>query len=216
MKQTLPRIAFLFAVAALAGCAVVPAYDYAYEQPSPVTVYAAPPAPLVEYRGLSPAFGYVWIDGYWNWGGVRYSWVPGRWVNPPPGQVWVPRVWQRDGERWHSQGGHWHKQRGYQEYREYPRPAPPQAVWPRREHQPQPFSRLSEPLQQPELARRAERPQARAGEQRLQPPVLRHEPARGQAEAAAQRRAPDENRDGRRPRKWPEDGEQRDQHRVIP
>mgnify|MGYP001008581987 FL=1 len=110
MTSPRTRLAILLAAAALGGCAVVPAYDYGpsygYDQPS-VIAYAAPPAPLVEYRGLPPAIGYVWIDGYWNWGGVRYTWVPGRWQNPPPGQLWVPRVWQRDGDRWRSHGGHW-------------------------------------------------------------------------------------------------------------
>ena len=87
-----------------------------------VTVYAAPPPPLVEYRGLPPAFGYVWLDGYWDWGRGRYDWVPGRWVSPPPGRFWVPRVWRRDGERWHSHGGHWESHRPPQ------RLAPPPTV----------------------------------------------------------------------------------------
>ena len=141
------RLALLLAAAALAGCVVMPAYDHEDYDPAPaVTVYAAPPAPLVEYRGLPPAYGYVWLDGYWNWGGgTRYSWVPGRWANPPPGRVWVPRVWQRDGERWHAHGGHW------EQHRE-DRRRPPQFVSPRHEFQPQPqpVQRPPEPWRRPE------------------------------------------------------------------
>ena len=152
MTSPRTRLALLFAAAALGGCAVVPAYDYGpsygygqgYEPAPAVTVYAAPPAPLVEYRGLPPAYGYVWLDGYWNWGGARYSWVPGRWQNPPPGQVWVPRVWQRDGDRWQSHGGHW------QEQREYRRSEPSQPGWPHRESQPQPIQRSPEPWRRQE------------------------------------------------------------------
>ncbi len=241
MKQPRARIAILFAaVAALAGCAVVPAHDYGYEPAPAVTVYAAPPAPLVEYRGLPPAYGYVWLDGYWNWGGVRYVWIPGRWVNPPPGQVWVPRVWQRDGDRWHSYGGHW------QPHRE-DRFLPPQPAWPRREFQPQPFQRPPElrrwPEPQPEpyrlprdgmppppflrpappqppvsgtvqpapeFQRRPEIPQLRPGETRPQPPALRQEPPPMPGEAAPQRRGSDE---GRHPNRGPQgDGDQRERH----
>lgn len=125
---------------------MVPAYDSGprYDPAPAVTVYAAPPAPLVEYRSLPPAQGYLWLDGYWNWGGAHYAWVPGRWVNPPPGQVWAPRVWQRDGERWHSHGGHW------EEHREDRRRPSQFFVSPRDEFQPQPVQRSPERWPRPE------------------------------------------------------------------
>lgn len=243
MKSPHPRLALLFVAAALGGCAVVPAYDYGPEPAPAVTVYTAPPAPLVEYRGLPPAFGYVWIDGYWNWGGVRYVWIPGRWVNPPQGQVWVPRVWQRDGERWHSLGGHW------EQHREERRLPPPD--WQRREPQPPQYQRPPEPRrwpepvpefhrpprdgmppqafprpalpqppvqgsvqQAPEFQRRPEGQQVRPGESRPLPPAVRQEPPPRPAEAAPQHRGPD---DGRRPnRRWPEDGDQRERRPFQP
>ncbi len=101
---------WLAAASALTACVVAP--------PAPVQVvghepaygpwtYQSPPPPRVEYRGVAPGPTYVWIDGYWNWGGVRFQWVPGYWVAPPPGRVWVAPVWRRDGERWRSEGGRW-------------------------------------------------------------------------------------------------------------
>lgn len=234
MKLPSIRFAFLLAAsAALGACAVVPAYDAGYDPVPPVTVYAAPPAPIVEYRGLAPYPGYIWIDGFWNWGGVRYVWTPGRWVNPPAGQVWVPRIWQRDGDRWHSHGGHWGPRRD--ELHPVPQPA-----WPRREFQSPPMPRPVEPRRWPEPPRepnhpprdggppfpaqgavvhppmpapssRADGPPVRPGELRTSPPAMeRQEPPSRPGSASPQgRRGPDENR--RFNRKWPpEDGDQRD------
>jgi len=30
-------------------------------------------------KARNPRPGYVWVDGYWHWTGVRYAWVAGRW-----------------------------------------------------------------------------------------------------------------------------------------
>ena len=72
---------------ALGGCAVVPVDEYGYYEDDygyyeRDTVIVTPP-PRVEYRGLPPAASYIWIDGYWSWGGHRHDWVPGYWA--PPG-----------------------------------------------------------------------------------------------------------------------------------
>lgn len=86
------------------GCVVAPAAPRYVE-----TVRVAPPPPYIEYIGQPPYVGYVWISGYWNWGGVRYVWVPGRWEKPRHGQRWVPHRWERNGDRWRQQGGHWER-----------------------------------------------------------------------------------------------------------
>jgi hypothetical protein len=39
----------------------------------------------VEFIPPSPAKGAVWIDGSWEWSGVRYGWRFGTWVLPPAG-----------------------------------------------------------------------------------------------------------------------------------
>lgn len=74
----------LAAALALGGCAVVPADDYGYDDDryyERETVIVTPP-PRIEYRGLPPAIGYIWIDGYWNRVGPRPHWVPGYWSPP--------------------------------------------------------------------------------------------------------------------------------------
>lgn len=56
----------------LGGCAVVPVDEYGYYDDDygyyeHDTVIVTPP-PRVEYRGLPPTAGYIWIDGYWTCG----------------------------------------------------------------------------------------------------------------------------------------------------
>lgn len=141
----------LVVASALTACVVAPpapmhpGYEPAY---GPWT-YQSPPPPLVEYQGLAPGPAYVWIDGYWNWGGVRFQWVPGYWVAPPPGRVWVAPVWRRDGERWRSEGGRWeqHAVSPVWPHREpvrpllQPRPLPPPEIRPAPHWEPHPEHR---------------------------------------------------------------------------
>ena len=70
-------------------------------------VRIAPPRVVVQRRDRPPARGYVWIQGYQNWNGERYQWVPGRWEQPPrPGARWVSHRWTRQrGAR--GQGNSW-------------------------------------------------------------------------------------------------------------
>lgn len=95
------------------ACAVVPVEPY-YGG----TVVVEPPPLRVEYPGYPPYPGYVWITGYWSWGGQRHVWVPGRWVAPRPGYVWVAPRWVRDGPHWRMHEGRWDQD-------ERPRTAPP-------------------------------------------------------------------------------------------
>lgn len=107
MKNRLMPIVLATLSVWLGGCAVYPEHDsyYAYEQP--VTV--APPAPYYENPGYAPAVGFLWIDGYWNWSGVRYVWVPGRWEAPRPGYNWIPHRWEHAGDHWRHSGGTWER-----------------------------------------------------------------------------------------------------------
>lgn len=99
----LPLACLLAASVLLGGCAVGPTSSTHYYE----TVRVAPPPPYVEYAGPPPVSGYVWITGYWNWGGARYIWVPGRWDAPRPGYRWVPHRWERDGDHWRQHEGRW-------------------------------------------------------------------------------------------------------------
>lgn len=87
---------------ALAGCVVVPAGEY-YE----AEVDQPPPAPRYEVVPVAPAVGWLWIGGYWRWGGRGYAWVPGYWSAPRPGYRWAPPRWEPYGNRWRQYGGRW-------------------------------------------------------------------------------------------------------------
>lgn len=84
MRKTLMTV--LFGVALGIGTAVA----------ADVVVKVAPPAPVVEERGVAPSPNHVWIGGYHTWNGSAYVWTPGRWDVPPrPHAVWVAPRWQR-------------------------------------------------------------------------------------------------------------------------
>lgn len=57
--------------------------------------------------GRPPGPGYVWITGYWGWGGGGYHWVSGRWARSRPGRAWVEGRWEQRGQRWAWRKGHW-------------------------------------------------------------------------------------------------------------
>src|SRR6516164_4448392 len=57
------------------GAYAAPGSDYA-------TVYPSTPAPepIPEYRPAAPGYGYMWVDGFWDWTGYDWSWSAGYWV----------------------------------------------------------------------------------------------------------------------------------------
>lgn len=74
------------------------------------TYYATvPPPPLrAEAYGVAPGPGYVWVGGYWGWGGGRYVWTRGYWGRPPrPRAVWAPGYWERYHDRYRFRAGRW-------------------------------------------------------------------------------------------------------------
>jgi YXWGXW repeat-containing protein len=89
----------LLSGALLGGCVVAPA-------PGPY-VTVAPPAPQYEVVGVAPSVGFVWLPGYWNWAGGRYTWVGGHWDRGRPGYHWVAHSWVRGGGGWRMAPGHW-------------------------------------------------------------------------------------------------------------
>jgi hypothetical protein len=93
--------------ASITGCVVVPGPGPYYQG----RVMVAPPAPRVEYYGVAPYPGYIWLGGYWNWAGGRHVWVDGRWTAPRPGYRWEPHRWDRDGGGWRMRPGHWERER---------------------------------------------------------------------------------------------------------
>lgn len=114
MKTKHFRLAVLtMASMLISACVVTP--DPYYDQP----VRVAPPPLRHEYPGYPPATDYIWMSGYWGWGGARYEWIPGRWEAPRHGHIWVPHRWERNGDHWRQSGGRWE-----QDARQRPVPAP--------------------------------------------------------------------------------------------
>jgi WXXGXW repeat (2 copies) len=90
-------ITILGAGLGLGGCAVHASY-----------IHTPPPAPRVEVYGYAPGPGYVWVNGFWAWGGSRYVWRPGYWVRPPRHyNRWQEGRWERDGRGYRYHEGHW-------------------------------------------------------------------------------------------------------------
>jgi hypothetical protein len=93
----------------LGGC-------YAHGRGSVTYASYDPPPPRVVYADVRP--GYVWVDGYWYWGGRNYLWRDGYYVAQRPGYVYVQGNYH--GRQYRP--GHW---RAHSHARPtYVRPAP--------------------------------------------------------------------------------------------
>ena len=113
-----------------------PPQEYAAPPPAPAvavdeaTIYPTmpPPDPIPEIRPPAPAWGYVWIDGYWDWTGLDWTWNGGYWVPQRTGVVYVaPRFVFIDGRPVYYRS-YWAGPGGRREYGYGPRGAPP-AAW---------------------------------------------------------------------------------------
>jgi len=100
---------FLLGISAIAviGLAVT-----ACPPPPPVGVTYVPngPPPMrSEVVVASPGPAYVWVPGYWNWGGSDYIWVGGGWHHPPhDGAAWRAPRWRHASQGWYLEHGGWH------------------------------------------------------------------------------------------------------------
>ncbi|HUI43541.1 MAG TPA: YXWGXW repeat-containing protein [Terriglobia bacterium] len=74
-----------------------------------VVIRVAPPRPEHVGRiGRAPGPGFVWIEGYHEWRGNAYVWVPGRWERPPrPRARWVRPHYRHVRGGWIFVAGHW-------------------------------------------------------------------------------------------------------------
>ena len=73
-----------------------------------VVIRIAPPRLVVQKRGRPPARNYQWVQGYHNWNGQGYVWVPGRWEQPPqPRSRWVAHRYVHQNGGWVLVQGHW-------------------------------------------------------------------------------------------------------------
>src|SRR5215813_15443537 len=97
MKRFLLSLAFPALL--LGGCYATADVGAAY------TIETGPPPP--ETVVVTPRPGYIWIDGYWGWGGSRWAWTPGYYVVDRPGYAYVQGVWVNHGGRYHYTPGYW-------------------------------------------------------------------------------------------------------------
>src|SRR5579864_6783469 len=97
MKQQLMVAGFLIAGTLMSGCAVR----------AGVVAYAPPP-PRYAVVGAAPGAGFVWTEGFYDWRGSGYVWVPGRWQRPPRARaVWVPGNWEHGARGYYFHRGYW-------------------------------------------------------------------------------------------------------------
>lgn len=91
---------------ALAGALALSACEHAHYFAG---VSVGPPPPVAFGPvGSAPSPGWVWMDGYYTWGGNRWVWRPGRWVRPPhPGYVWRKPTYERYRNGYRMYPGHW-------------------------------------------------------------------------------------------------------------
>lgn len=80
-----------------------------------ISVTVPPPALPVYVQPAVPGPGYIWIPGYWAWGGPEgYYWVPGTWVLPPEvGLLWTPGYWAWSDGVYLWRAGYWGPRVGF-------------------------------------------------------------------------------------------------------
>lgn len=102
--------ALVLGVAALSGCAVVPAGPAGayYGDGEYIAGAGVPPAPYVEAIPVAPFVGAVWVGGFWDWSGGRHVWRPGHYEHPRPGFTYRQPGWHvAPGGRWMLHRGGW-------------------------------------------------------------------------------------------------------------
>jgi hypothetical protein len=95
------------------------------------TAYATvpPPSPLVEYRPPPPGYGYLWVDGFWDWTGYDWSWNVGYWASERPGYVYVRPQYVFDSGRWVYRRSYWNGPEGRRDYEWGRRGSPPSGAY---------------------------------------------------------------------------------------
>lgn len=77
--------------------------------PRGTVVSGPPPPPVAESRPAQPSPQAVWLDGYWHWSGMQYTWIPGRWEVPPAGARWSAPQYTVHGGTHTYENGRWSK-----------------------------------------------------------------------------------------------------------
>ena len=81
--------------------------DVSVGEPTQAYVTGLPPEPLYEQETPSPGYGYVWLDGSWNWNGYEWGWVGGRWDRGRGNFVYVAPYYDYVGGQYVYRRGFW-------------------------------------------------------------------------------------------------------------
>jgi hypothetical protein len=74
--------------------------------------FGPPPPHVFGPVGAAPGPGWVWTDGYYDWGGGNWMWRPGRWARPPrQGYVWRGPTYERYRNGYRMREGRWVRRR---------------------------------------------------------------------------------------------------------
>ncbi|HQQ69404.1 MAG TPA: hypothetical protein PLL92_03695 [Alicycliphilus sp.] len=71
--------------------------------------YRPPPPPPRYERAPAARHSMVWSQGYWQWHGQRYAWVPGHWQKLRAGQYYRQPRWEQHRGHWQFTGGGWER-----------------------------------------------------------------------------------------------------------
>lgn len=99
--RTLGIIGLAAALATLTACPPPP--------PDGVVYASEGPPPLQgEVVVMAPGPDFVWVPGYWSWGGSAYVWTKGAWAHPPHAHAkWASPRWYHSSRGWYSTKGEW-------------------------------------------------------------------------------------------------------------
>ena len=126
LKRVVAAVGVCISVIAVTGCVVAP--ERPHRAPVAHLQERVAPAVIVEERGMPPAPGWHWVNGYWRWSQNEWVWQKGHWVAnavppmpaviieertvaPSPTHYWVPGhwVWRDDINNWTWIKGQWYR-----------------------------------------------------------------------------------------------------------
>lgn len=111
------------------GCAILSSSSSSSGDANKVTieVSAAPPPEKIEKadaRPASPGYGYIWVNGYWDYLDGNYVWRSGRWTQARQDYEYIRARYEYDGKTWLFHRPHWKRRRAAESAAPAPAPAP--------------------------------------------------------------------------------------------
>jgi hypothetical protein len=71
------------------------------------TMYPSQPPPPVQVESPGNRPGYLWVQGYYQWGNGQYQWTPGHWERERANMMWQPGRWEARGNEYYWVEGSW-------------------------------------------------------------------------------------------------------------